>query len=182
MLPTINIEDADALNSADPSSSAGADVDRAIPPGEFPDAAAPVIPAWYKVGWRAVSGIDSPQLTEGEEKDKGVLDMLISEQFYGDWYHNATVIIFVCAPYRNGADIYSLVYRLSSQPIFLLGSTSVLVGCSSFLLHARHTILPPSLVSAVGHVTTSKGNSSRFACSMSMSPLIGSTISSIASG
>lgn len=57
---------------------------------------APAIPDWYKVGWRQAAGIDNPPLAEGEEKDKGVLDLFLSEQFYGSWYHNAAIIIFVC--------------------------------------------------------------------------------------
>jgi len=43
-----------------------------------------------------MSGIDIPPLPEGEERDRGVLDMFLSEQFYGAWYHNGAVIVFVC--------------------------------------------------------------------------------------
>ncbi len=64
-------------------------------PGALPAAPAPVIPEWYVVGWRQSSGIDKPPLAEGEERDKGVLDLFLSEQFYGDWYHNAGIIVFV---------------------------------------------------------------------------------------
>ncbi|KAF8168240.1 C2 domain-containing protein [Crassisporium funariophilum] len=63
-------------------------------PGALPTAAAPAIPDWYKVGWRQMSGIDNPPLPEGEERDKGVLDMFLGEQFYGSWYHNAAIIVF----------------------------------------------------------------------------------------
>lgn len=65
-------------------------------PGAMPPGPAPVIPDWYVVGWRQASGIDKPPLSEGDEKDKGILDMFLAEQYYGDWYHNAGIIIFVC--------------------------------------------------------------------------------------
>ena len=32
---------------------------------------------------------------EGAERDKNVLEMFLSEQYYGAWYHNAAVMIFV---------------------------------------------------------------------------------------
>lgn len=64
-------------------------------PGDYPAAKAPVIPDWYKIGWRAVTGIDNP-LPEGVEKDKGILMEYINEQYYGDWYHNAAIIVVVC--------------------------------------------------------------------------------------
>ncbi|KAJ7169501.1 C2 domain-containing protein [Mycena filopes] len=40
------------------------------------------------------AGIDAAPLTEGEEQDKGILDMFLGEQFYGSWYHNAALIVF----------------------------------------------------------------------------------------
>ncbi|EIN03452.1 hypothetical protein PUNSTDRAFT_26447, partial [Punctularia strigosozonata HHB-11173 SS5] len=52
------------------------------------------IPDWYKVGWRAVSGIDDGPLDDDEARDKTVLEMFVAEQFYGDWYHNAALIFF----------------------------------------------------------------------------------------
>jgi hypothetical protein len=64
-------------------------------PGAIPAKAAAAIPDWYKVGWRQMSGIDKPPLPEGEERDNGVLDLFLSEQYYGAWYHNAGIIIFV---------------------------------------------------------------------------------------
>ena len=66
-------------------------------PGGLPDGLASAIPSWYTVGWRQMSGIDKPPLTEGEEKDKGILDAFLAEQFYGSWYHNAALIVFVSA-------------------------------------------------------------------------------------
>jgi Ca2+-dependent lipid-binding protein len=44
-----------------------------------------------------VAGIDKPH-REGEEKDKGILDMFLAEQYYGSWYHNAALIFFVRIP------------------------------------------------------------------------------------
>ncbi|OBZ79219.1 Uncharacterized protein PYUK71.03c [Grifola frondosa] len=61
-------------------------------PGAMPSGPAPTIPDWYKVGWRSVSGIDTPILSEGEERDKLVLSMFLKEQYYGEWYHNAAII------------------------------------------------------------------------------------------
>jgi hypothetical protein len=71
-------------------------------PGALPEGVAPAIPDWYRVGWRQASGIDDAPLAEGEEKDKGVLDLFLSEQFYGSWYHNAAIIIFVCPSFCGG--------------------------------------------------------------------------------
>lgn len=65
-------------------------------PGAFTANPAPTIPEWYTVGWRQACGIDKPPLAEGEEKDRNILDIFIGEQFYGAWYHNASIIIFVC--------------------------------------------------------------------------------------
>jgi hypothetical protein len=67
-------------------------------PGAIPEAPHSVIPDWYRVGWRAVSGIDAPPSEEGEEKEKEILDLFLSEQFYGSWYHNAALIFFVRVP------------------------------------------------------------------------------------
>ncbi|KAI0757330.1 tricalbin [Daedaleopsis nitida] len=107
ILPTITIEDADKSSQLNgksgknvpqsstsptwPSSStspAGPEV-----PGAMPNGPAPEIPDWYKLGWRDVSGIDQPQVAEGEEKDKQLLSLFVSEQFYGEWYHNAAMVV-----------------------------------------------------------------------------------------
>lgn len=64
-------------------------------PGAYPSSLAPVIPDWYRVGWRAVANIDAPPLEEGEERDKSILGLFLREQFYGAWYHNAALIFFV---------------------------------------------------------------------------------------
>ncbi|TBU34912.1 tricalbin [Dichomitus squalens] len=62
-------------------------------PGAMPAGPAPEIPDWYKVGWRDVSGIDIAPAAEGDAKDKEILNLFISEQFYGEWYHNAALIV-----------------------------------------------------------------------------------------
>ena len=91
MVPTITVEDVDKI-AADEEEQP--DVP-GQPPGAMPAGPAPAIPDWYKVGWRAGSGVDEPVLSEGEEKDKHVLDLFLKEQFYGDWYHNAALIVAV---------------------------------------------------------------------------------------
>ena len=68
-----------------------------IIPGDLPATLAPAIPDWYKVGWRQVGGIDIDPLMPGEQKDRTVLDMFLGDQFYGRWYYNAGIIIFVCS-------------------------------------------------------------------------------------
>lgn len=93
VVPTITVSDADAPSKAE--HAADPVDDTPTPVGGMPTGPAPAIPDWYKVGWRQVSGIDAAPLSEGEEKDKGVLDLFLAEQFYGDWYHSAALIIFV---------------------------------------------------------------------------------------
>ncbi|KIJ68717.1 hypothetical protein HYDPIDRAFT_81596 [Hydnomerulius pinastri MD-312] len=97
VIPTITIEDADRATKEEQEKSGGSPP-QAPPapsaPGAFPSGPAPAIPDWYKVGWRAVANIDAPPLEEGEEKDKSILQLFLSEQYYGDWYHNAALIFF----------------------------------------------------------------------------------------
>lgn len=102
VVPTITVEDHDGpkplVKAKDaPESPQDVQDDAAANeiPGAMPTDPAPAIPDWYRVGWRQVSGIDSPPPTEGEEKDRNILELFLSEQFYGDWYHNAAVIVFV---------------------------------------------------------------------------------------
>ena len=61
----------------------------------MPTGPAPTIPDWYTVGWRQASGIDDPPLPDGVEKEKSVLEQFIGEQYYGTWYYNSGLIIFV---------------------------------------------------------------------------------------
>jgi hypothetical protein len=66
-------------------------------PGMIPEGAAPPIPDWYKVGWRAHAGIDDPVPSE-EERDKGILEQWLTEMYYGDWYHSKyTCITLTCS-------------------------------------------------------------------------------------
>lgn len=96
VLPTITIQDADE-NPPKPTNATRAQPPAASAevPGAIPSSPVGPIPDWYRVGWRQVSGIDEPALTEGEQKDGRVLDLFLSDQFYGAWYHNAAVIVFV---------------------------------------------------------------------------------------
>ena len=91
VLPTINIHDAGKSEEPEQPTPFPAT------PGGYPSSLAPVIPDWYKVGWRAVANIDAPPPEDGEEKDKSILGLFLSEQFYGAWYHNAALIFFVCS-------------------------------------------------------------------------------------
>ncbi|KAF7320046.1 hypothetical protein MKEN_00788800 [Mycena kentingensis (nom. inval.)] len=96
MVPTITIQDADTPQTAKSDktqTSVSDDDDTPQPPGSIASAAGP-IPDWYRVGWRQAAGIDDSPLSEGEERDKGVLDMFLNEQFYGNWYHSAAIIVF----------------------------------------------------------------------------------------
>jgi len=106
-VPTISISSADADDDAKQPKAAGNSLKPSNPkpeassPGAMPNGSAPQIPDWYIAGWRAASGIDKPPLEEGEEKDKSVLDVFLSEQFYGQWYHNAALVVFVCITRAN---------------------------------------------------------------------------------
>lgn len=88
VIPTITVYDAETHQD---------DVATTVQPAQMPgslDAAPYVIPDWYKVGWRAAGGIDSPEL-QGDVKDTAILSTFLKEQYYGDWYHNAGLIFFV---------------------------------------------------------------------------------------
>ena len=91
-VPTITIDDTDAADK-EPVVTAPPKTDITTIPGAIPDQPLPTIPEWYRVGWRQVSGIDD-KLSE-ELKEKAALDSFLSDQFYGSWYHNAAVIVFV---------------------------------------------------------------------------------------
>ncbi|KAJ3886025.1 C2 domain-containing protein [Lentinula edodes] len=97
VIPTINIQDVDGekkMQHTDGNVATDLDDTTPSPPGAMPAVPAANVPEWYQVGWRAVSGIDVPPLPEGEEKDHSVLNAFLGEQFYGDWYHNAAIIVF----------------------------------------------------------------------------------------
>lgn len=141
VIPTINIQDADTGAEVGGVDSAA---DTPTPPGGMPTGPAPAIPDWYKVGWRQMSGIDAAPLPEGEEKDKGVLDMFLSEQFYGSWYHNAALIVFVGAqpsfvakPFKNNS--LGCVHLALPHPFwFWLGMAIHTSSCVQHVLQYIH--------------------------------------------
>lgn len=97
-MPTIVVEDHDGEKAvvnkdAEQPQKTAQDSAEAIP-GALPSGTAPPIPDWYVVGWRQATGIDNP-VPEGEERDKAILSQFIHEQFYGEWYHNAALIVAV---------------------------------------------------------------------------------------
>ncbi|KAG6814026.1 hypothetical protein H0H92_003876 [Tricholoma furcatifolium] len=96
VVPTITIQDTDhdskPVASGTTQSAKEVQEEAAAVPGAYSTPHAPAIPDWYRVGWRQAAGIDN--ISEGEEKDKGVLDLFLSEQYYGEWYHNAAIMIF----------------------------------------------------------------------------------------
>lgn len=102
ILPTITIEDADRATKEEQEKANNASETPSAPtvPGQYPSGVATMIPDWYKVGWRAVANIDASALEEGEEKDKYVLQLFLSEQYYGQWYHNAAIMFFVSLCYK----------------------------------------------------------------------------------
>lgn len=124
-VPTITINGTDTAHSPIkdddvPQAPVASPSEPLSPPGALPDGPAPSIPDWYRVGWRAVSGIDDPPLPEGAEKDKGVLEQFISDQYYGTWYHNAALIVAVRVLPRTTYNLYAKghsSYRLSLSPI-----------------------------------------------------------------
>ncbi|KAG6817624.1 hypothetical protein H0H87_006252 [Tephrocybe sp. NHM501043] len=97
VIPTITVQDTDegskTVASLTEQSAQDVQDEAAAIPGAYSTPRASTIPDWYRVGWRQAAGIDD-KLSEGEERDKGVLDMFLAEQFYGDWYHNAAIIVF----------------------------------------------------------------------------------------
>ncbi|KAI0308025.1 tricalbin [Multifurca ochricompacta] len=82
LIPTITIEDVDEEQVKD------------VPqfPGDYPTSKAAHIPDWYKVGWRAFT--DDKTSEDVDQKQLRLMNSWISEQYYGEWYYNAAVIIF----------------------------------------------------------------------------------------
>jgi len=93
VVPTITIEDMSTEPDGEVEHSGENDVADPEAPGSMPSGPASAIPEWYKVGWREVGGIDVQHAPEGEEKDRFVLQAFIKEQYYGEWYHNAAIIV-----------------------------------------------------------------------------------------
>lgn len=108
VVPTITISDADTSPKIPEAPSAVSGPPSL--PGDLPTTPAQVIPDWYKVGWRQVGGIDAP-VSVGDAKDKSILDAFLSEQFYGDWYHSAALIIFVSLKFD-----YEVVLQMADLP------------------------------------------------------------------
>ena len=107
-IPTVTIEDVDArleqqnekvepskgdAKNGDQNGDSISDGANGIP-GQLPSAPAPAIPDWYKIGWKAVGS--STSLDNGDP-DKYTLAAFIGDQYFGDWYHNAAVIVVVRA-------------------------------------------------------------------------------------
>ncbi|KAI9462339.1 tricalbin [Lactarius psammicola] len=83
LLPTITIQDVDKEQPKD------------IPqqlPGSLPTSEAAGIPDWYKVGWRAFTDIDK-SLEDEDQKQLRLMNSWISQQYYGEWYYNAALVI-----------------------------------------------------------------------------------------
>jgi hypothetical protein len=100
LTPTITISDVDKLQHHEEGEDGHAAptprpaIKKEVIPGAIPEIPLPDIPDWYRIGWRAVTGIDDIHSAE-EEVDKGVLAAFLKEQYYGEWYHNAGVIFIV---------------------------------------------------------------------------------------
>ncbi|KAL1677515.1 C2 domain-containing protein [Schizophyllum commune] len=92
IVPTIKIEDHDSDKEATVVDPEEADTPK--PPGDMPSGPAPEIPDWYIVGWRQMSHIDEVDPEDETQRDKSALAELVSEQYYGEWFHNAAIIIF----------------------------------------------------------------------------------------
>ncbi|EKM83486.1 hypothetical protein AGABI1DRAFT_88463 [Agaricus bisporus var. burnettii JB137-S8] len=99
-VPTITVNDHDSANSQAAAEKAPdvphevEDDDEASEmPGSMVTRPAPAIPDWYRVGWRQNAGLDDNTDVEGEAKLQSLLNLYVSEQYYGDWYHNAAVIV-----------------------------------------------------------------------------------------
>ncbi|OJT13069.1 hypothetical protein TRAPUB_10382 [Trametes pubescens] len=110
-LPTITIEDVDRSRAVNGNGVADQKTNGVVSPtsptwpasptdptdpevpGAMPNGPAPEIPDWYKLGWRDVSGIDKAPPSAGDEADKEVLTLFLKEQYYGEWYHNAALIV-----------------------------------------------------------------------------------------
>ena len=95
VIPTITINDA---GTADDDGKSAPKSSQPLPeavPGSMPAATAAPIPEWFRIGWREVSGIDEVIEDTVERKRKSAFDLFMKEQYYGDWYHNAAIIVFV---------------------------------------------------------------------------------------
>src|SRR5713226_1099109 len=71
-IPTITIDDVDEEGPKDAPPT----------PGQLPASKAPVIPDWYKVGWRAFTDLDKPP-EDDDQRQLRLMNAWISEQYYG---------------------------------------------------------------------------------------------------
>ncbi|KAI0274871.1 tricalbin [Gloeopeniophorella convolvens] len=88
VVPTIRIEDVDKATEQEAKEEAAPPL-----PGDLPAAKAAAIPDWYKVGWRAFTDLEQP-VEDEDKQQRRLMNVWISEQYYGEWYHSAAVIIF----------------------------------------------------------------------------------------
>ncbi|KAG8900316.1 hypothetical protein FRB99_006121 [Tulasnella sp. 403] len=101
--PTITISDVDKVTqeTVHPDSTAASPPQppqatsptEDIVPGTIPDAPVADLPHWYKIGWRAAAGVDDAPPT-AQDIEKSTLNQWVSDMYYGQWYHNAAIIIF----------------------------------------------------------------------------------------
>lgn len=112
----------------------------------------------YKVGWRAFTDLDKAPEDE-DAKDKRLYNAWIKEQYYGQWYHNAAVIVVVRVHKRLlYSSLYSLSYSPSSPRTFSLASALGGDGSSSSS-HSATRITPLPWSESVDRlVTTSSAN------------------------
>ncbi|KAG9044471.1 hypothetical protein FS837_008089 [Tulasnella sp. UAMH 9824] len=121
---------AQATTFATPPSDAVDNVNRedtdptAAAPGSMPSKPAGELPDWYanaKVGWRQVTGIDDPTPT-AIQAEKNVIHAWLNDMYYGDWYHNAGVIVVAVL-----ATHLATLLRLGMGWIFI-----ILAFCASY--------------------------------------------------
>jgi hypothetical protein len=111
-MPTdLGTNDASAVASALANASAAPAATLQGAPGAYPTQKSNGLPEWYKVGWTSFSDLPNPGDEEAVEAHKATLastsqadipseknaDMLadfLKESYYGEWYHNAGVILF----------------------------------------------------------------------------------------
>jgi hypothetical protein len=95
IVPTITVEDAESEqpHAADAKAPQTETTSTPALPGTLSNAAG-VIPDWYTVGWRQFAGLDKG-ISEAEQNDRSIIEAYLSEQYYGAWYHNAAIIVFV---------------------------------------------------------------------------------------
>lgn len=147
-VPTITVNDHDSANSQavaekapDTPYEVEDDDEASEMPGSMVTRPAPAIPDWYRVGWRQNAGLDDNTDVEGEAKLQSLLNLYVSEQYYGDWYHNAAVIVLV----RSVSTLLYFSAKIRRYRLFLhlISSLSLAlggVGCLSSSLSATRTI------------------------------------------